>query len=150
MSEDQQMAKVYDPSQVEEKWYRYWEESGFFTPQWSKIRTFQYCYCLLPMLPVHCIWANAMDNTLQDILTRFKRMQGYNTLCFPEPTMPELLPRPKWKSNWPSRVPTVMLWDAKSSWKRLGPGKNSMAERLPANCANWGLPVIGPGRGLHG
>jgi len=83
MSEDQQMAKVYDPSQVEEKWYRYWEESGFFTPQVEQDKKPFSIVMPPPNVTGSLHLGHAMDNTLQDILTRFKRMQGYNTLWLP-------------------------------------------------------------------
>lgn len=83
MSEDQQMAKVYDPSQVEEKWYRYWEKSGFFTPRVEQDKKPFSIVMPPPNVTGSLHLGHAMDNTLQDILTRFKRMQGYNTLWLP-------------------------------------------------------------------
>ncbi|RNC29953.1 MAG: Valine--tRNA ligase [Candidatus Dichloromethanomonas elyunquensis] len=83
MSEEQQLAKVYDPVQVEEKWYRYWEENGFFTP---KVETEKKPFSIVmppPNVTGSLHLGHAMDNALQDILTRFKRMQGYNTLWLP-------------------------------------------------------------------
>jgi leucyl-tRNA synthetase len=45
MTQEKQMAKVYDPSEVEEKWYKFWEENGFFTPKVEPgLKAFQYCY----------------------------------------------------------------------------------------------------------
>jgi valyl-tRNA synthetase len=83
MTQENQMAKVYDPSEVEEKWYKFWEENGFFTPKVEPgLKPFS-----IVMPPPNVTGSlhlgHAMDNTLQDILTRFKRMQGYNTLWVP-------------------------------------------------------------------
>ncbi|NLI91976.1 MAG: valine--tRNA ligase [Peptococcaceae bacterium] len=83
MSEEQQLAKVYDPSQVEEKWYGYWEENGFFTPQVEPEKKPFSIVMPPPNVTGSLHLGHAMDNTLQDILTRFKRMQGYNTLWLP-------------------------------------------------------------------
>jgi len=83
MSEDQQMAKTYDPGQVEEKWYEYWEQNGFFTP---KVEPEQKPFSIVmppPNVTGSLHLGHAMDNTLQDILARYKRMQGYNTLWLP-------------------------------------------------------------------
>ncbi|NBJ16777.1 MAG: valine--tRNA ligase [Dehalobacter sp. 4CP] len=83
MSEDQQMAKIYDPGQVEEKWYQYWEQNGFFTP---KVEPEQNPFSIVmppPNVTGSLHLGHAMDNTLQDILARYKRMQGYNTLWLP-------------------------------------------------------------------
>lgn len=83
MSEDQQIAKVYDPSEVEEKWYKYWEENGFFTPVVEPEKEPFSIVMPPPNVTGSLHLGHAMDNTLQDILTRFKRMQGYNTLWLP-------------------------------------------------------------------
>ncbi|HHV64715.1 MAG TPA: valine--tRNA ligase [Peptococcaceae bacterium] len=83
MTQENQMAKVYDPSKVEEKWYKYWEENGFFTP---KVEPEQKPFSIVmppPNVTGSLHLGHAMDNTLQDILIRFKRMQGYNTLWVP-------------------------------------------------------------------
>lgn len=73
----------YDPKQVEEKWYKHWEDSGYFhqEPQEEK-----HSYCIVmppPNVTGSLHLGHALDNTLQDILIRFKRMQGYNTLWVP-------------------------------------------------------------------
>jgi valyl-tRNA synthetase len=83
MSEERHMAKVYDPSQVEEKWYKYWEENGFFSPQVEPEKKPFSIVMPPPNVTGSLHLGHAMDNTLQDILTRFKRMQGYNTLWLP-------------------------------------------------------------------
>jgi len=83
MTEHKEMAKVYNPHEVEEKWYKYWEENGFFTP---KVETGKKPFSIVmppPNVTGSLHLGHAMDNTLQDILTRFKRMQGYNTLWLP-------------------------------------------------------------------
>lgn len=83
MQESNNLSKVYDPASVEEKWYKWWEESKFFsakmeadTPSFSIVMPPPNVTGMLHM-------GHAMDNTLQDILTRYKRMQGYNTLWIP-------------------------------------------------------------------
>lgn len=83
MTEEKQMAKVYDPSQVEEKWYKYWEQNGFFTPNVEPDKKPFSIVMPPPNVTGSLHLGHAMDNTLQDILTRFKRMQGYNTLWVP-------------------------------------------------------------------
>jgi valyl-tRNA synthetase len=77
------MPSVYNPEAVEKKWYSYWEEQGYFTPEadYSK-KPFS-----IVMPPPNVTGAlhlgHAMDNTPQDILTRWRRMQGYNALWVP-------------------------------------------------------------------
>ncbi|MGQ9556518.1 MAG: valine--tRNA ligase [Desulfurispora sp.] len=77
------MPKTYNPQDVEDRWYRYWEESGFFhaTPDGDKEP-----FCIVmppPNVTGQLHMGHALDNTLQDILTRWRRMQGYNTLWLP-------------------------------------------------------------------
>ncbi|WP_018085807.1 valine--tRNA ligase [Desulfurispora thermophila] len=77
------MPKTYNPQEVEDKWYRYWEESGFFhaVPDGDKEP-----FCIVmppPNVTGQLHMGHALDNTLQDILTRWRRMQGYNTLWLP-------------------------------------------------------------------
>lgn len=83
MSDELKMDKVYDPGQVEEKWYKYWEENGFFTPEIMQDKIPFSIVMPPPNVTGSLHLGHAMDNTLQDILTRFKRMQGYNTLWLP-------------------------------------------------------------------
>lgn len=83
MTDELKMAKTYDPSQVEEKWYKYWEDSGYFTPKVDPDKEPFSIVMPPPNVTGSLHLGHAMDNTLQDILTRFKRMQGYNTLWLP-------------------------------------------------------------------
>lgn len=78
-----EMPTTYDPKAAEQKWYRYWLESGFFKAgQRPDAKPFT---IVIPppnvtgMLHI----GHALDLTLQDILTRTKRMQGYDALWLP-------------------------------------------------------------------
>ncbi|MQL53043.1 valine--tRNA ligase [Desulfofundulus thermobenzoicus] len=77
------MPTTYDPRAVEEKWYRYWEENKFFhTEVNEKQRPFS-IVMPPPNVTGQLHMGHALDNTLQDILIRWRRMQGYNTLWLP-------------------------------------------------------------------
>ena len=78
-----EMAKTYDPSLVEDKLYRYWEENGFFHAKMDKDKQAFSIVMPPPNVTGALHLGHAMDSTIQDILTRFKRMQGYNTLWLP-------------------------------------------------------------------
>lgn len=74
---------TYDPRLVEDKWYSYWEGSGFFH---TAVNAEQEPFCIVmppPNVTGQLHMGHALDNTLQDILTRWKRMQGYNALWLP-------------------------------------------------------------------
>ncbi len=77
------LQKSYDPHQVEEKWYRYWGERGYFrADENSEEKTYS---IVIPPPNVTGVLhiGHALNNTLQDILIRFKRMEGYNALWMP-------------------------------------------------------------------
>ena len=78
-----EIAKAYDPSLVEDKWYKYWEENGFFHAKVNKEKPAFSIVMPPPNVTGALHLGHAMDSTIQDILTRFKRMQGYNTLWLP-------------------------------------------------------------------
>ncbi|GAV26373.1 valine--tRNA ligase [Carboxydothermus islandicus] len=76
------LPSVYSPREVERKWYKYWEENGFFHTEPDQRKPF----CIVmppPNVTGQLHMGHALDNTLQDILTRYKRMQGFNTLWLP-------------------------------------------------------------------
>ena len=77
------MPSTYDPGQVEGKRYQHWEESGFFH---TEVNTEQEPFVIVmppPNVTGQLHMGHALDNTLQDILTRWRRMQGYNALWLP-------------------------------------------------------------------
>jgi valyl-tRNA synthetase len=73
----------YDPSSVEEKWYKYWRENGFFHAEVEKGKE-PFCIVMPPPNVTGSLHlGHALDNTMQDILIRWRRMQGYNALWVP-------------------------------------------------------------------
>ncbi|MDF2634767.1 MAG: Valyl-tRNA synthetase [Pelosinus sp.] len=74
---------VYDPQAVEEKWYKYWEDNGFFHEEVDKGKKPFSIVIPPPNVTGQLHMGHALDNALQDILIRFRRMQGYNTLWMP-------------------------------------------------------------------
>lgn len=78
-----QLSKTYAPQDVEERWYGYWEKEGFFAPSGDKEAKSFAIVMPPPNVTGRLHMGHAMDNTMQDILTRFKRLRGYNTLWLP-------------------------------------------------------------------
>ncbi len=73
----------YNPKNFEDKLYEEWEEKGYFKPSMDKTKE---SYCIMmppPNVTGKLHMGHALDDTIQDILIRFKRMQGYNTLWLP-------------------------------------------------------------------
>lgn len=83
MSEELKMEKVYDPSRVEGKWYPYWEDKGYFHADVDDTKEPFSIVMPPPNVTGALHLGHAIDSTIQDVLTRFKRMQGYNTLWLP-------------------------------------------------------------------
>lgn len=85
-----ELAKTYDPAKVEGKWYERWEKQGFFRAEANqevkKAKKEGRTYSIVmppPNVTGSLHLGHALDNTLQDILTRWRRMQGYHTLWLP-------------------------------------------------------------------
>lgn len=77
------MKKRYEPKEIEKKWLDWWEKEDYFSPrQGIKKETFS---MVMPPPNITGILSvgHAFEDTLHDILTRFKRMQGYETLWIP-------------------------------------------------------------------
>ncbi len=83
MDENNNIAKNYDPKEFEERLYKWWEESGFFTPEVDENKKPYTVIMPPPNITGQLHLGHALDNTLQDILIRTKRMQGYSTLWLP-------------------------------------------------------------------
>src|SRR3990172_5650040 len=78
-----QLAKTYDPAITEEKWYRYWLEKGYFHARTDAQAKPFTIVIPPPNITGSLHMGHALNNTLQDILVRWKRMQGYNALWLP-------------------------------------------------------------------
>jgi len=83
MSTARNLPSVYDPGQVEAKWYEFWKENNYFAPSNDHSRKSFSIVMPPPNVTGSLHLGHALDNTLQDILTRWRRMQGYNTLWLP-------------------------------------------------------------------
>ncbi|APQ71646.1 valine--tRNA ligase [Clostridium botulinum] len=83
MSETREMAKTYDPKEFEERLYKNWEEKSYFTPEVDENKKPYTIVLPPPNITGKLHLGHALDDTLQDILMRTKRMQGYSTLWLP-------------------------------------------------------------------
>ena len=80
---DHKLNDKLNPKDFEEEIYKNWEESGNFKPSNDKSKE---TYCIMmppPNVTGKLHMGHALDGTIQDILIRFKRMQGYRTLWLP-------------------------------------------------------------------
>ena len=79
----QNIATTYDPKEFEDRLYAEWMEKKYFTPKADKTKKPYTVIMPPPNITGKLHLGHALDNTLQDILIRFKRMQGFETLWLP-------------------------------------------------------------------
>ena len=83
MAEERQLAKVYDPHEVEDRIYQFWVKGNYFH---AGVNPDKKPYTIVmppPNITGQLHMGHALDNTLQDILIRWRRMQGYEALWMP-------------------------------------------------------------------
>ena len=83
MLENHKMNDKFNPKDFEDKLYQEWEEKGYFKPSKDKTKE---TFCVMmppPNVTGKLHMGHALDDTLQDILIRYKRMRGYRTLWVP-------------------------------------------------------------------
>ena len=78
-----ELAKTYDPSGMEGRLYEKWEKNGYFHAEVDRSKKPFTIVMPPPNITGQLHMGHALDNTMQDILIRFKRMQGYNALWQP-------------------------------------------------------------------
>ncbi len=80
----EKLLKPYNPTDEESRLYKIWEESGYFNPDNLNASKGPYCIIMPPPNANGRLHAgHALDMTLKDVVTRFKRMQGYKALFLP-------------------------------------------------------------------
>ena len=83
MGEKKELAKTYDPREVEDRIYQFWLDGGYFH---AEVNSEKKPYTIVmppPNITGQLHMGHAVDNTLQDILIRWRRMQGYEALWMP-------------------------------------------------------------------
>ena len=82
-NENKTLSTTYDPKEFEERIYKTWEEKEYFKPSDDRTKTPFSIVIPPPNVTGKLHMGHALDDTLQDIIIRTKRMQGYNTLWVP-------------------------------------------------------------------
>ncbi len=83
MTEQHELPKTYAPGEFEERIYKNWCKKGYFTPKIDKKKKPYTIVIPPPNITGQLHMGHALDNTLQDILIRYKRMSGFCTLWLP-------------------------------------------------------------------
>jgi valyl-tRNA synthetase len=80
---ERSLSKAYESHESEAKWYRYWLDNDYFRAQDTSPKP-PFCIVIPPPNVTGMLhMGHALNNTLQDVMTRYKRMQGYNALWMP-------------------------------------------------------------------
>ncbi|MCX5694651.1 MAG: valine--tRNA ligase [Candidatus Omnitrophica bacterium] len=79
----EELSKQYNPKETEDKWYKVWEQNNLFCAKASASKT-PYCIVIPPPNVTGILhMGHALNNTIQDILIRYKKMQGFSALWMP-------------------------------------------------------------------
>jgi valyl-tRNA synthetase len=79
----QELSKAYNPKEVEDKWYEYWESHKLFHAAANRERTPYTVVIPPPNITGILTMGHVLNNSIQDILIRWKRMQGYEACWIP-------------------------------------------------------------------
>src|SRR5438045_2736597 len=78
-----EIPKTYEPAEIERKWYPIWEQKGYFVAE-SRSQKPPFSIAIPPPnVTGYLHMGHALQHTLMDLLTRWRRMQGYNALWLP-------------------------------------------------------------------
>ena len=78
-----ELDKVYSPTEIEDKWYKIWEENGYFSAQHNDEKPGYSIVIPPPNVTGILHMGHMLDNTIQDAIIRYKRMSGFETLWIP-------------------------------------------------------------------
>lgn len=80
---EKELSKLYEPSQVEDRIYKFWQDNNYFHAERDSKKTPYTIVIPPPNVTGQLHMGHALDETLQDILIRWKRMSGYSALWLP-------------------------------------------------------------------
>ncbi|HZT79569.1 MAG TPA: class I tRNA ligase family protein, partial [Gemmataceae bacterium] len=78
-----ELPKQYDPKEAQQRWLKFWDEHGWFHSRPDPARDRFSIVIPPPNVTGALHMGHALNNTLQDVLTRWRRMQGYDALWMP-------------------------------------------------------------------
>ena len=136
------LAKTYDPKGIEDRIYKNWEDKKYFHAEVDHSRTPFTIVIPPPNITGQLHMGHALDNTMQDILIRWKRMQGYNTLWQPGTDHASIATEVKIINNLKEQAAS-RISAAKSSWNTAGTGAKSMAEGSSTSSRSSAPPATG-------
>src|SRR5215472_7499477 len=85
-----ELPKQYDPREAQQRWLTFWQEHGYFHSRPDPSRRPFTIVIPPPNVTGALHMGHALNNTLQDVLIRWRRMQGYTALWVPRPHPPDI------------------------------------------------------------
>ena len=129
----QNLEKTYDPKAIESKLYDKWCERKYFHAEVDRSRKPFTTVMPPPNITGKLHMGHALDNTLQDILIRYKRMQGYNALWVPGTDHAAISTEVKVTNQLKDEGIDKRELAGKNFWKEPGSGKKNMQGPLKAS-----------------
>ncbi len=80
---EKELSRTYSPGEIEEKWYKIWEEKGYFNAQHNAEKPGYSIVIPPPNVTGILHMGHMLDNAIQDTIIRYKRMRGFDTLWMP-------------------------------------------------------------------
>jgi len=122
------LPKAYDPKLVEEKIYDFWQKSGFFNPDKLPGKRKKSYSIVIPPPNVtgELHMGHALNTTIQDILIRKKRMEGFKTLWVPGTDHAGIATQNVVEKQLRKEGLLDLIWEKRNLLKKFGCGKNNM------------------------
>ncbi len=136
---EKNLAKTYDPKKFEDRIYEMWENSGAFRAECDPDKKPFTIVMPPPNITGQLHMGHALDQTLQDVLTRFKRLQGYSALWLPGSdhasiaTEVKVVNRIRRKKAWKRKI-----WAERNSSSEHGHGKKEFGGKITKQCRKLG------------
>src|SRR5450759_607499 len=139
-----ELAKSFEPKDIESHWYPKWEESGYFKAGLDPNKTEAFCILLPPPNVTGTLhMGHGFNQTLMDTLTRYHRMKGDNTLWQPGTDHAGIATQIVSNASSTHKAFLATTWDARNSSRKSGSGKNIPATPSRARCAVSALRLTG-------
>ena len=138
------LPKQYDHAAAQQRWYRFWEEKGYFHSEPNPAKKPYTIVIPPPNVTGALHLGHALNNTLQDILIRQKRMQGFETLWLPGTdhagiaTQAVVERRLLAEEKLSRHSSAATAW-----WPGFGSGRTTTKPASSANSSRWAVAAIG-------
>ena len=137
------LATKYNPAEVEDRIYQTWLDGKYFHANLDERKTPYTIVIPPPNITGQLHMGHALDNTLQDILIRYHRMKGFDTLWLPGTDHASIATEAKIVEALKKRALQSKTLAVKSFWSALGTGKHSTADALLSSLRRWAHHATG-------